>query len=128
LPGGADKLKSKPTRSWESRWARAIEEPLRQIANNAGFEGSVVIEKVKSNKGAFGFNAEKNEYEDSMEAASSTDQGGASGAAKTPLGSRPHADHRGMVAERPEEKPEHPMPAAVEWAAHGRDGRMGGMM
>ncbi len=37
---------------------RAIEEPLRQIANNAGLEGAVVIEKVKSRPGAFGYNAE----------------------------------------------------------------------
>jgi chaperonin GroEL (HSP60 family) len=36
---------------------RAIEEPLRQIANNAGAEGSVVIDKVKNTEGAFGYNA-----------------------------------------------------------------------
>ena len=47
---------------------RAIEEPLRQIANNAGFEGSVVIDKVKNAKGAFGYNAETNTYEDLMKA------------------------------------------------------------
>ncbi len=45
---------------------RAIEEPVRQIANNAGFEGSVVVEKVKAEKGAFGFNAETGTYEDLM--------------------------------------------------------------
>ncbi|HDI78707.1 MAG TPA: chaperonin GroEL [Desulfobacteraceae bacterium] len=43
---------------------RALEEPLRQIANNAGFEGSVVVQKVKEAKGAFGFNAESGEYGD----------------------------------------------------------------
>ncbi len=43
---------------------RAIEEPLRQIANNAGFEGSVVIEKVRAGKDGFGFNAASGEYED----------------------------------------------------------------
>ncbi|MBU4257826.1 MAG: chaperonin GroEL, partial [Proteobacteria bacterium] len=47
---------------------RAIEEPLRQIANNAGHEGSVVIDKVKKGKGAFGFNAETEKYEDLIEA------------------------------------------------------------
>jgi chaperonin GroEL len=47
---------------------RALEEPVRQIANNAGFEGSVVVEKVKDGKDAFGFNAEKGEYEDLIEA------------------------------------------------------------
>ena len=47
---------------------RALEEPVRQIANNAGFEGSVVVEKVKSEKGGFGFNAETGAYEDLMKA------------------------------------------------------------
>jgi len=47
---------------------RAVEEPIRQIANNAGFEGSVVAEHVKNQKGANGFNAEKGEYEDLMAA------------------------------------------------------------
>jgi chaperonin GroEL len=43
---------------------RAIEEPLRQIAANAGVDGAVVVEKVKGGKGAFGFNAATEEYED----------------------------------------------------------------
>jgi len=43
---------------------RALEEPVRQIANNAGFEGSVVVQKVMSGKGSFGFNAETGEYDD----------------------------------------------------------------
>ena len=47
---------------------RAVEEPLRQIANNAGFEGSVVIDKVKGSSGAMGFNAETGQYEDLIEA------------------------------------------------------------
>jgi chaperonin GroEL len=47
---------------------RAMEEPLRQIANNAGFEGSVVVQKVMDGKGAFGFNAETGVYEDLIEA------------------------------------------------------------
>jgi chaperonin GroEL len=48
---------------------RAIEEPLRQIVNNAGYEGSVVIDKVKKSKEeAFGFNAELGKYEDLIEA------------------------------------------------------------
>jgi chaperonin GroEL len=47
---------------------RALEEPLRQIANNAGFEGSVVVQKVREGKGAFGFNAETGVYEDLIEA------------------------------------------------------------
>ncbi|MFW6127000.1 MAG: chaperonin GroEL [Thermodesulfobacteriota bacterium] len=47
---------------------RALEEPIRQIVNNAGFEGSVVSEHVKNQKGAHGFNAETGAYEDLMEA------------------------------------------------------------
>src|SRR5256885_1851126 len=47
---------------------RAIEEPLRWIASNAGHEGSIVLDKVKNGKGAFGFNALKEEYEDLLKA------------------------------------------------------------
>ncbi len=47
---------------------RAVEEPIRQIANNAGFEGSVVAEHVKNQKAAHGFNAETGAYEDLMAA------------------------------------------------------------
>ena len=43
---------------------RALEEPIRQIANNAGHEGSVVVERVKNEKGAYGFNAETEKFED----------------------------------------------------------------
>ncbi len=47
---------------------RALEEPLRQIACNAGHEGSVIVEHVKSKSGNVGFNAENGEYEDLMQA------------------------------------------------------------
>jgi chaperonin GroEL len=47
---------------------RALEEPIRQIANNAGAEGSVVAEHVKNEKGAMGYNAESGVYEDLMAA------------------------------------------------------------
>jgi chaperonin GroEL len=43
---------------------RAIEEPLRQIAANAGVEGSIVVDKVKNGKGSFGYNARTDEYGD----------------------------------------------------------------
>jgi chaperonin GroEL len=43
---------------------RAVEEPMRQIANNAGYEGSIVVEKVKELKGDSGFNALTENYED----------------------------------------------------------------
>ena len=42
---------------------RAIEEPLRQIVNNAGKEGAVIVQKVKEGKGDFGYNARTNVYE-----------------------------------------------------------------
>jgi len=47
---------------------RAVEEPLRQIAGNAGEEGSVVVEKVRGQKGAEGYNADSNTYEDLLKA------------------------------------------------------------
>ena len=47
---------------------RALEEPLRQIVENAGLEGSVVVNKVLENKGSYGFNARTEEYEDLMAA------------------------------------------------------------
>src|SRR5213592_4147442 len=47
---------------------RALEEPLRWIARNAGQDGSMVLEKVCEAKGAFGFNAQTEEYEDLIKA------------------------------------------------------------
>ncbi|MBQ8737061.1 MAG: chaperonin GroEL [Bacteroidaceae bacterium] len=46
---------------------RAIEEPLRQIVENAGLEGAVVVEKVRNGKGDFGYNARKDTYENLRE-------------------------------------------------------------
>src|SRR5262249_4006989 len=45
---------------------RALEDPLRWIASNAGQEGSVVVEKVRQLKGSNGFNAATEQYEDLM--------------------------------------------------------------
>jgi chaperonin GroEL len=47
---------------------KALEDPCRWIATNAGWEGSVVVDKVKNNKGPFGFNAGSEEFEDLMKA------------------------------------------------------------
>jgi chaperonin GroEL len=47
---------------------KALEDPCRWIAANAGWEGSVVVDKVKNNKGPFGFNASSEEFEDLMKA------------------------------------------------------------
>ena len=46
---------------------RAIEEPLRQIVDNAGLEGSVVVNKVKEGKGDYGYNARTDRYENLFE-------------------------------------------------------------
>ena len=48
--------------------SRAIEEPLRQIAANAGVEGSVIIQKIRENKGDFGYNARTDEFVNLFEA------------------------------------------------------------
>jgi chaperonin GroEL len=47
---------------------RALEKPIRQIAENAGLDGSVVVEKVKHSEGNFGFNAQTMKYEDLVKA------------------------------------------------------------
>ena len=59
--------------SEDERWGvniikRVSEEPLRRIAINAGVEGSIALQKVKEGKGAFGFNAASEEYEDLFKA------------------------------------------------------------
>jgi chaperonin GroEL len=89
---------------------RALEEPIRQIANNAGFEGSVVVQKVMDGKGNFGFNAETGEYEDLVKA------GIIDPTKVTRFALQNAASVAGllmtteaMVAEKPEEK-KHPMP------------------
>ncbi|MBO4567103.1 MAG: chaperonin GroEL [Bacteroidales bacterium] len=48
--------------------AKAIEEPLRQIAENAGVDGSVIIQKIKEGKADFGYNARTGEYVNMFEA------------------------------------------------------------
>ena len=47
---------------------RALEEPIRQIASNAGADGSIVVDKVRSQSGSTGYNALTNEYEDLVQA------------------------------------------------------------
>jgi chaperonin GroEL len=106
---------------------RAIEEPLRQIANNAGFEGSVVIDKVKNGEGPFGFNAETNVYEDLIKA-------GVIDPTKVVRYALQNAGSvaslmlttEAMVAEKPEEKSEM-MPGAGGMGGGMGGGGMGGM-
>ncbi len=103
---------------------RAIEDPLRWIANNAGWEGSIVLDKVKNNKGAFGFNAATEEFEDLMKAGivdptkvvRTALQNAASVAGLL-------LTTEAMVAEKPEEKS-----AAPAMPPGGGMGGMGGMM
>ncbi|NIU59104.1 MAG: chaperonin GroEL, partial [Phycisphaerae bacterium] len=45
---------------------RALEEPIRQIVNNAGLEGSVIVQRVREGKDNFGFNAASEQFEDDM--------------------------------------------------------------
>ncbi len=47
---------------------RALEEPVRQIVNNTGLEGSVVVQNLKEHEGNYGFNAQTEKYEDLIEA------------------------------------------------------------
>jgi chaperonin GroEL len=103
---------------------RALEDPCRWIATNAGWEGSIVLDRVKNNKGAFGFNAAKEEFEDLIKAGivdptkvvRTALQNAASVAGLL-------LTTEAMVAEKPEEKGAGPaMPPG------GGMGGMGGMM
>ncbi len=108
---------------------RALEEPVRQIANNAGAEGSVVVEKVKESKGSVGFNAETVEYEDLMKA-------GIIDPTKVTRFALQNASSvaalllttEAMVAEKPKDKEDN-MPAMPPGGGMGgMGGGMGGMM
>jgi chaperonin GroEL len=67
LDGLEESLAEEDQRAGVKIVRRAIEEPLRWIAGNAGIEGSIVAEKVKQGRGAFGFNAATEVYEDLVE-------------------------------------------------------------
>jgi len=93
---------------------RSLEEPCRQIANNAGIEGSVVVEHVKKEKGAHGFNAKTEKYEDLFKAGiidpakvSRTALQNAASAAGILLTTE------AMIFELPEEKKDMPMPGGM---------------
>jgi len=101
---------------------RAIEEPLRHIASNAGTEGAIVLDKVRSGKGAFGYNAASEEYEDLLKAGIidptkvvRTALQNAASVASLLLTTE------AMIAEKPEDKSAPAMPP-------GGMGGMGGMM
>jgi chaperonin GroEL len=93
---------------------RALEEPCKQIANNAGVEGSVIVEHVKKEKGAHGFNAKTEKFEDLFKAGildpakvSRTALQNAASAASTLLTTE------AMIFELPEEKKDMPMPGGM---------------
>jgi chaperonin GroEL len=121
-----DKIKIKASQKIGARIIqRSMEEPLRQIAENAGHEGSVVVNEVKNGKGSFGFNADKEKYEDLM-AAGVIDptkvvryaiQNAASVAGLM-------LTTEAMIAEKPEEKKD--MPAMPPGGGMGGMGGMGG--
>ncbi len=68
LDGLESGLREQDERAGVSIVRRAIEEPLRWIATNAGLEGAVVVQKVKEGRGSFGFNAATEKYEDLVQA------------------------------------------------------------
>ena len=68
LEGLDDSLADQDQKAGLRLLRRALEEPLRWIAQNAGIDGSIVVDKVKSGTGAFGFNAQTEVYEDLMKA------------------------------------------------------------
>jgi chaperonin GroEL len=105
---------------------RALEEPIRQIANNAGREGSVIVEHVKGLEGAMGFNAATEEYENLIAA------GVIDPAKVTRTALQNAASVAGMllttecvIAEIPEENP---APGGGMPQGMGGMGGMGGMM
>ena len=73
---------------------RALEEPLRQLADNAGQEGSLVVQELKSRKGWEGFDVDKLEYVDMGKAGSSTRPRSRVGLAERREHRRSVADHR----------------------------------
>src|SRR5262250_2597238 len=103
---------------------RALEDPCRWIATNAGWEGSIVLDRIKNAKGAYGFNAAKEEFEDLIKAGivdptkvvRTALQNAASVAGLL-------LTTEAMVAEKPEEKT-----AAPPGMPPGGMGGMGGMM
>jgi chaperonin GroEL len=92
---------------------KALEEPIRWIAQNAGHDGSIIIEKVKNGKSNFGFDAAKEEYVDDMMAAGIIDP---TKVARTALQNASSVASlllttEAMIAEKPKEKaPYPPMP------------------
>lgn len=95
---------------------RAIEEPMRQIASNAGYEGSIIVEKVKAGKDDYGFNAATGQFE-SLFAAGVIDPTKVTRSALQNAASIAGLllTTEAMVAEKPEEKKEPATPPMPEY-------------
>jgi chaperonin GroEL len=99
---------------------KALEAPIRMITENAGVEGSIVVSKVKNEKGAFGFNAETSEYQDLMIA-------GVIDPTKVARIALENAASiasllittEALIAEKPEEKKTSPMPPGAGGGGYG---------
>ena len=68
LDGLEDSLSEEDQKAGVRIVRRALEEPMRRIAENAGIEGSIVVDKVRSSTASFGFNAATETYEDLVKA------------------------------------------------------------
>ena len=104
---------------------RSMEEPLRQIVSNAGDDASVILNEVKGNSGAYGYNAGTAEYGDMLEMGiPGSNQGNARCAAKCRFDLLVFLiTTEAMISEVPEDKP-----AAPAMPDMGGMGGMGGMM
>ena len=102
---------------------KALEEPLRWIANNAGHDGSIIIEKVKNGKGSYGFDAGKEIYVDDMMAVGIIDPTKVTRSALQNAASVASLmlTTDAMIAEKPKDKAQMPM------MPPGGMGGMGGM-
>ena len=122
--GKARPVSARSRRSGAAIIRRACEEPCRQIALNAGKEGSIVVNRVREGKGAFGYNAATDEFEDLVEAGvidptkvvRSALQNAASVAALL-------VTTEALIVERPKEEAPAPRRRRRRW--HGWDGRHG---
>ena len=103
---------------------RALEGPSRQIAQNAGYEGAVIVQQIESSDGSTGFNAENGKFEDLVAA-------GVIDPAKVTRAALQNAASIAALLLTTEtlvtDKPEEPDPAAAAAAAAAMGGGMGGM-
>jgi chaperonin GroEL len=104
---------------------KALEEPIRWIAQNAGHDGSIIVEKVKNGKGNFGFNAGSEEYVDDMVATGIIDP---TKVARTALQNAASVSSLLLTTEAMiAEKPKKDEPAYPQMPPGGGMGGMGGM-